>query len=147
MREIEMQLDAWTVDRIAYLKSLKSLSEQQSLLVLLSEKNDEPKNDKKLSALIKFEKANVRASKARQIVNNLLHAEEKSSKEAERKARNHRLIQQGLLIDFAGLDGWNHGELLGGLISMAKSESIPLEKRADWKRLGDALISSKEKKL
>lgn len=142
-----MQLDAWTVERIAYLRSLKSPSEQQLLLVLLSEKNDEPKNEKKLSALIKFEKASVRASKARQAVNNLLHAEEKSTKEAERKARNHRLIQQGLLIDFASLEDWNHGELLGALISMAKSDSISLEKRADWKRQGDALISSKEQKL
>lgn len=142
-----MQLDAWTVERITFLKSLKSHSEQQSLLVLLSEKKDDPKNDKKLSALIKFEKASVRASKARQAVNNLLHAEEKSTKEAERKARNHRLIQQGLLIDFAGLEDWNHGELLGALLSMAKSESIPLEKRADWKLMGDALLGSKEKKL
>jgi hypothetical protein len=142
-----MQLDAWTVERIAYLRSLKSCTEQQSLLVLLSEKKDEPKNDKKLSALIKFEKATVRASKARQAVNNLLHAEEKSTKEAERKARNHRLIQQGLLIDFAGLEDWDRGELLGALLSMAKSESIPLERSAEWKRLGDELISSKEKKL
>ena len=142
-----MQLDAWTVERIAYLKSLKSPSEQQSLLVLLSEKKDEPNNDKKLSALIKFEKASVRASKARQAVNNLLHAEKKSSKEAERKARNHRLIQQGLLIDFAGLQDWDHGELLGALLSMAKSESIPLERRAEWKHMGDALLSSKEQKL
>ena len=141
-----MQMDAWTLERIDYLRSLKSRTEQQSLLVLLSEKADESKNDKKLSALIKFEKASVRASKARQVVNNLLHAEEKSNKEAERKVRNHRLIQQGLLIDFAGLDNWNRGELLGALLSMIKSESIPLDQRDDWKRLGDALINSKEQK-
>nr|AWD72181.1 conjugal transfer protein TraD [Polaromonas sp. H1N] len=142
-----MQLDAWTVERIAHLKSLKSRTEQQELLVLLSEKKDEPKNDKKLSALIKFEKASVRAAKARQAVNNLLDAEKKSTKEADRKARNHRLIQQGLLIDFAGLEAWDHAELLGALMSTAKSESIPEERRADWKRIGDSLISSKEQKL
>ena len=142
-----MQLDAWTLERIAYLKSLKSRTEQQELLILLSEKTDANKNDKKLSALIQFEKATVRASKARQAVNNLLNAEQKAAKEADRKARNHRLIQQGLLIDFTGLEGWDRGELMGALMSMSKSNSLTPEQRAEWKRSGDALLSSKEQKL
>jgi hypothetical protein len=97
--------------------------------------------------LIKFEKANFRASKARQAVQILLNEEQKAIKETERKARSHRLIQQGLLIDFVGLENWDRGELLGALMTMARSDSITLEQRAEWKRAGDALINSKEQKL
>ena len=144
LRKIKMQLDTWTVDRIAHLKGLKSRTEQQDLLVLLAEKSARiPLDEKKLSALIRAEKAVVRASKARQVVSNLINAEHKAAKEAERKARNHRLIQQGLLIDFAALENWNHGELLGALMSMSKSDAISPEKRAEWGRAGSALLASK----
>lgn len=143
-RKKKMQLDAWTVDRIAYLKGLKFRTEQQELMVLLAEKPARTSPDeKKLSALIRAEKAVVRASKARQVVSNLINAEHKAAKEAERKARNHRLIQQGLLIDFAALENWNHGELLGALMSMSKSDAISPEKRAEWGRAGSALLASK----
>lgn len=139
-----MQLDAWTIDRITHLKGLKSRTEQQELLVLLAEKPAPTSLDeKKLTALIRAEKAVVRASRARQVVSNLINAEQKAAKEAERKARNHRLIQQGLLIDFAALENWNHGELLGALMSMSKSDSISPEKRAEWKRAGTALLATK----
>ena len=62
----------------------------------------------------------------------------------ERRARNHRLIQQGLLLDFAGLEAWDRGLLLGALLSMGKSDAITPEKKADWKRAGDALLAQKE---
>jgi hypothetical protein len=139
-----MTIDAWTIDRIAHLKGLKNRTEQQDLMVMLAEKNEPDANDKrKLGVLVRAEKAAVRAIRARQVVNNLLGAEQKAAKEAERKARNHRLIQQGLLIDFATLESWDRGELLGALLNLRKSESIPTEKRAEWKRHGDALLAAK----
>lgn len=139
-----MTLDAWTIDRIAHLKGLKSRTEQQDLMVMLSEKKEPDSSDKKkLDVLIRAEKASVRAIRARQVVNNLLGAEQKKTKEAERKARNHRLIQQGLLIDFAALEDWDRSELMGALLNLRKSENIPAEKRMEWKRHGDALLAVK----
>ena len=69
-----------------------------------------------------------------------------ANKDSERKARNHRLILQGLLIDFAELQTWDRAELLGALASMATSSTITAEKRADWKKVGAKLLAEKEPK-
>ena len=61
-------------------------------------------------------------------------------KDAERKTRNHRLIQLGLLVDMAGLEGRSRGEILGCLQSQS---AIPDDKWAEWKRRGDALLAEK----
>ena len=99
-----MENDDWIRDRVAYLKGLKARSEQQELLVLLAGNPSRTAQDnKKLSAIVKAEKAGVRASKARQDVANMLNTEKRALKEKERRARNHRLILQGVLIDLDGL--------------------------------------------
>lgn len=141
----------WLTARVTYLKGLKSRSDQQELLVLLAEKTGRtPQDDKKLAALVRAEKASVRAAKARQEAANLINAERKAAAEAERKARDHELYQAAGLLSLAGLvdkktgkPTMDRGQLLGALLGLAK---VPQDdpRRADWKRAGDALLSEKE---
>jgi hypothetical protein len=146
----ERNENAWLVSRVAYLKGLKSRTDQQELLVLLAEKTDRtPKDEKNLAALVKAEKANVRAAKARQEAASLINAERKAAAEAERKARDHEMYQAAGLLSLAGLVDkktgkplMDRGELLGALLGLAK---LPADnpKRAEWKRAGDALLADK----
>ncbi|HDX6444024.1 TPA: hypothetical protein RPT81_004769, partial [Escherichia coli] len=56
----------WIDDRVAYIRGLKSPSEQQRLLVVLFEKNGRTADDeRKLNALVRAEKAAERAMKAK----------------------------------------------------------------------------------
>jgi hypothetical protein len=138
----------WLTTRITYLKSLKSRNDQQELLVLLADKKDRtPQDEKKLAALIKAERASVRATKARQEAANLINAERKSTAEAERKARDHEMYQAAGLLSLAGLvdkktgrPTMDRGQFLGALLGLAK---VPQDdaRRADWKRAGDALLT------
>jgi hypothetical protein len=138
-----MENDSWLKDRVAYLKGLKSRNDQQELLVLLAENNARTAQDnRKLSALVKAEKASIRASKARQEVANLINAEKRAAKDEERKARNHRLILQGVLIDLAGLEHRSRGELLGLLLAASNTDDP--QRWATWKAKGDALLAEKE---
>ncbi len=148
---MEKQTDEyWISSRLTYIKGLKSPSEQQSLLVLLAEKKDRTLHDeKKLNALIKAEKANIRASQARQNAANLINAEKKAAAVAARKARDHEMYQSAGLLSLAGLvdketgmPARDRGALLGALIALSKTTD---EARwSDWKRHGDALLA-KEK--
>lgn len=137
-----MENNEWLQDRVAYLKGLKSPSDQQALLVLLAEKQQRtPQDEKKLAALARAEKASVKAAKARQDAANLINAEKKAAKEADRKARNHRLILQGVLFDLAGLENRSRGELLGLLLAASGTEDP--QRWASWKAKGDALLAEK----
>lgn len=143
-----MKTDEWVKDRIAFLKGLKSRTEQQELFVILSEKSDRTAHDeKKLAALVKAEKAIIRANKARQDAANLINSEKKALAVAARKSRTHELCQSAGLMGLAGLVDTetgkptvDRGELLGALLGLAK---VPAEdsRRADWKRGGDALLA------
>ena len=95
-----MNNDEWLDDRVKYLKGLKSKNEQQELLVLLAEKpNRTAQDDKKFNAIIRAEKASLRATKARQDAANLINTEKKAAAKAERVARTHELCNSaGLLI-------------------------------------------------
>jgi len=118
--------------------------------VLLAEKTDRtPKDEKNLAALVKAEKANVRAAKARQEAASLINAERKAAAEAERKARDHEMFQAAGLLSMAGLVDkktgkpvMDRGQLLGALLGLSK---VPQDdpRRADWKRAGDALLAEK----
>ena len=69
----------WLKDRVAYLKGLKSPNDQQALLIALADKPSlSTQEQKKLSLLIKAEKAAVRAAKARQAAASLIHAERRA---------------------------------------------------------------------
>jgi ribosomal protein L17 len=74
-------------------------------LVLLAEKPDRSAADNQLlAALIRLEQANDRAAQARLAAAKLIQSSKRQSSKAERKARAHRLIQQGVLFDLAGLE-------------------------------------------
>lgn len=139
-----MENNNWLHDRVTYLKGLKSRNDQQELLVVLAEKQTRTAHDEKtLSALIRAEKTSVKAAKARQEVAHLINAEKKTEREAERKARNHRLILQGVLFDLAGLENRSRGELLGLLLAAASTGNDEA-RWASWKFKGDALLAEKE---
>ena len=148
-----MKNDEWLKDRVAYLKGLKSRNEQQELLVLLAEKsNRNTQEDKKLNAIVKAEKAGLRATKARQEVANLINAEKKTVAKAERTARTHELCNSAGLLILAGLVDTktgrsiiDKGELLGALLGLAK---VPAEdpRRKEWKRAGDSMLAEQSEK-
>lgn len=140
-----MEKTDWLKDRLAHIRGLKKPNDQQALLLALADlPTRTPADEKKLTALVKAEKAAVRAQKAKQDAANLINAEKRAANEAERKARNHRLIQQGLLFDLAGLENRSRGEMLGLLLA-ASSTDDP-KKWESWKAKGDALLAEVEKK-
>lgn len=108
----------WLFDKVQHIKGLKSPTDAQSLLVLLAEKSERTEQDeKKLRLLINAEKASERAQRARVQASKVM-ADEKLK---ARKARNHRLIKQGVLMDLAGLQSRTHEELLGLLLLVAEA--------------------------
>lgn len=141
----------WLNARVTYLQGLKSRSDQQELLVILASKdNRTPQDDKKLVALVRAEKASVRATKARQEAASLINAERKATAETERKARDHEMYQAAGLLSLAGLvdkktgkPTVDRGQLLGALLGLAK---VPQDdpRRAEWKRAGDAMLSEEQ---
>ena len=127
----------WNADFVARVKGLKLRNEQQRLIVLLFEKRNRSKDEEKeLELLLRAERAKERAKSAELAAVKLLGCR----KDAERKARNHRLIQLGLLVDMAGLEGRSRGEILGCLQSQS---AVQDDKWAEWKRRGDALLADK----
>jgi hypothetical protein len=143
-----MDNDSWLTDRLTFLKALKTRTEQQDLMLLLAENTQRsPADSKKLAALIKAEKASIRANKARQVANNLINSEKRALAIAARNARTHELCESAGLMGLAGLVDTltgkptiDRGELLGALLGLAKvSDTDP--HRAEWKRVGDALLA------
>ena len=140
--EIDVKRDEWLQNRVTYLKSLKARTEHQQLLVLLAEKPDRSAADNQiLAALIRLEQANDRAARARVAAARLIQDSKRRSAKEERKARAHRLIQQGVLFDLAGLEHRGRGELLGLLLAAAKTDDP--NRWAHWKEAGDALLAEK----
>jgi len=113
----------WLEARQVYIRGLKAPSVQQKLLLLLSEKTPRSKEeDRKLTALIRAERAIERVAKEKANISRILNAEKK----AERKSRNRELFQASGLIMLAnlvdsktGMPLWDKGELLGGLMALA----------------------------
>ena len=137
-----MNRDEWLVNRVAFLKGLKSGTEPQQLLVLLGEKPDRSAADNQLlAALVRLEQANDRAAQARLAAAKLIQSSKRRSVKEERKARAHRLIQQGVLFDLAGLESRSRGELLGLLLAAAKTDDP--NRWAHWKEAGEALLTEK----
>src|SRR5664280_3306047 len=99
-----MNNDEWLNDRVKYLNGLKSRNEQQELLVLLAEKTIRTaQDDKKFNAIIRAEKASLRATKTRQEAAKLINEENRAVAKAERTARTHELCNSAGLLILAGL--------------------------------------------
>lgn len=140
--------DKWLEERVAYIRGLKSPSDHQRLLLMLYDKKDAGPDDlRKLAALVKAEKAAERAQRAKASVARIVNAE----KLAERKRRDRELYQSAGLLILAGLVDTktgiptrDRGELLGALLALAGNE-VTTEKRAEWKKKGDALLAKSGK--
>lgn len=140
--------ETWIIERLLYIRNLKSQNDQQRLLLLLYEKQNRTAEDnRKLSFLVKAEWAEVKAQKAKSDVARIVQAE----KDSARKARDRELYQSAGLLILAelvdtktGTPVLDRGELLGALLGMAK---VPVDDpiRSQWKRAGDALIAAREK--
>ena len=128
----------WLLERVEYLRKLKAPNEQQRLLMLLAEKLDRsPTDDRNLAVLVRAEKADERLAKLRASAARVVSEE----KAATRKARNHRLIQQGLLFDLVGLESRDPAELAGALAALAEVDD--LARWAQWKIKGQAILAQK----
>jgi hypothetical protein len=132
---------SWEEKRVQYIDGLRKPSEAQQLLAILFKKTDRTEaENKKLAALVKAEKANERALNANATITKMMNGE----KEEARRARTHRLVQQGILFDLVGLDTRSRGEMLGALIAAAASVKTNPEHWASWKVKGDALLAEKD---
>ena len=128
----------WLLERVEYLRKLKAPNEQQRLLMQLAEKPDRSSaDDRNLAVLVRAEKADERLAKLRASAARVVSEE----KAATRKARNHRLIQQGLLFDLVGLESRDPAELAGALAALAEVDDPA--RWAQWKIKGQAILAQK----
>ena len=141
MQNQDDQKQSWEEKRVQYITGLKRPTEAQQLLALLFQKsNRTPDETKKLAVLLKAEKATARALDANAAITKMMS----SARDEERRARNHRLIEQGILFDLAGLDTISRGEMLGALLAVAVTAKDKPEVWASWKKNGDALLAEKD---
>ena len=126
-----------------FLKALSRPTDYQKLLIELYEKTDRTATeDKKLSALIRTEKATIRANKAKQDMQNLLNAERTKEKALERKARTKRLIELGALFDIADLGHHDPATLVGMLSSI---KIAPDDARwSKWHKQGVSILQDRK---
>ncbi len=134
----------WLAGHLAFLKGLKSPSDNQKLLLVLTAKKEKtPKEERTIDVLVKSEKALERAKKARAEVTSLLASEKKKEVAAERTARTHHLIQLGLLFGFAELDQAPRDFLMGMLLVGAKVDNA---NRQIMTQMGAEFLAKKEPK-
>ena len=126
-----------------FLKALSRPTDYQKLLIELYEKIDRTMiEDKKLSALIRTEKANIRANKAKKEMQNLLNAEKTKEKALERKARTKRLIELGALFDIANLGHHDPATLVGMLSNVKIAPDDP--KWTNWHKQGVSMLQERK---
>lgn len=142
---------AWLAAKINYIKTLKTPNAQQQLLLLLAEKpNLENSDKKKLTILVKAEKAIDRANKARTSAAAMIQSEKKAEVKALRAKRTHELCESAGLMSMAGLIDKITGkptidiaELLGALLGLA---AVPANdsRRNQWRQAGHALLEKQK---
>ena len=126
-----------------FLKAVSRPTDYQKLLIELYEKTDRTTiEDKKLSALIRTEKANIRANKAKKEMQNLLNAEKNKEKALERKARTKRLIELGALFDIANLGHHDPATLVGMLSNVKIAPNDP--KWTNWHKQGVSILQERK---
>lgn len=129
---------------LEFLKALSRPKDYQKLLIELYEKTDRTATeDKKLVALVKTEKASIRANKAKKDMQNLLNAEKSKEKVLERKARTKRLIELGALFDIANLGHHDPATLVGMLSSV---KIAPDDARwTKWHEQGVSMLQARKR--
>lgn len=131
--------EKWLQGRIQYIKTLPQPTDIQKLLLILAENPGRTtEENKQFDALIRSEKAEERAETARIAARAIVT----NKQDAEKKARNHRLIERGSLSDLAGLQDMDPAEFLGALLGLSK---VPADdpRRLEWKRAGNALLTER----
>lgn len=142
----EEKKPSWTDDHIKYIKGLKSATEQQQLLVVLHEMGSRTASDeKKYRAIERAEKIAEKAAKARREASAYIQSEAKAKAAADRKARTHRLILQGALVDISGLQDRSHAEILGML--MAGAGTTDAARWEHWKIKGESMLAQRKDEL
>lgn len=124
---------------IANLRSAKKRTAAQDALLSIVSKGEDGRSKedvRNLAVLLKSERAAIAAKEAEAKAGVVL---KKQRSEAER-ARTHRLIQLGALIDLAGLGEKSRGELLGLLLSVERLVTDP-SKWEQYKQFGDAKLA------
>lgn len=139
---------AWLDNKLAYIRGLKSPSDQLKLLLLLAEKPTRtPDEERAFATIIRAEKAAERAKAAQANATRILKAEAA----AERKRRDHELYKVAGLLGLVGLVDkrtgmplMDLGELTGALAGLVQ---VPADdpRRTEWKRAGDAILARDEK--
>jgi hypothetical protein len=140
--------DEWQENRLEVLRGLKNPTEHQRLLLALTANpSPTPEDNRKLDALWKAERAEVRARDLRGAAAKIVDEEKK----AARKARDHELYESAGLLILAGLVDTKTGkptvnlaELLGALVGLAKV-SADDPRRSEWKRAGESLLAERAK--
>lgn len=129
--------------RVSYLLGLKKRTAQQQMLVdLYGQTTRTAKEEKALAVLFKAERVAEAAAKLVTARKEAAAAESRKVAEAERKARNHRLIKAGLLIEWAGLADADRAMVLGALLAVSKAND---PQRAEaWRSAGAALLATKD---
>ena len=90
---------AWLDQRIEYIRGLSKPTQQQELLLLINNKsNKTPVDDRKLTALVKAERAEERAQNAKADVKRLLDEEKQKARKEETR---QKVILGGLLMSKA----------------------------------------------
>ena len=126
---------------LPFLKALSRPTDYQKLLIELYEKTDRsPIEDKKLTALIRTEKANIRANKAKKDMQHLLNTEKNKEKTLERKQRTQRLIELGALFDIAELGQHDPATLVGMLTNISTAIAPDSDKWANWHKQGVSIL-------
>lgn len=141
--------DPWLAARAEFLRCLKKPTAHQSaLLALLDASERTPTQEKALALLVRNERSAERMQKlAARLRKDQSEAGRwlDSTKKEARKARNHRLILQGLLFDWVGLESLDRAEMAGLLAEAA--ETVSPERRARWNVKGQRLLEQKERAL
>jgi hypothetical protein len=146
----------WLKNYILHLKGLKTPSAQQKLLIILAENPSLTDIEKrKFDALVKSERAQVRARDARRAATKILNAEKIAESKTARKNRTHEMMKSAGLLSLAGLIDKNSGiptgdisELVGALISLKESlQKMPPKdpRRLGWIQKGSAALKTVEK--
>ena len=70
---------------------------------------------------------------------------EKAKESKMRQERTRRLIQNGGLIEIAGLGDLDKGMLLGALLEISQVIASDFERSRAWKHIGDKVLSERGK--
>ena len=94
--------------------------------------------------MIRTEKANIRANKAKKDMQHLLNAENKKQQAQQRKDRTKRLIELGALFDIAHLGHHDPATLVGMLNNISTAIAPDSDKWTNWHKQGVSILHERK---